>query len=206
MFENMFNGMFGKVASGMCRLTMNGDIAVKTGNGYKAYSLKDQTLTNVTNFCFNIGEEYFFVVPTNKVAAGDIILVDGKPKCVISCDKKVITAIDYESSEIRQILPERHVFMGNAYFYGKIVSVFGNTKFLKSQKGIGKMMKMMMLSSMFNGKQDSSNGGMGQMLPMMMLMNGGNGFSDMFEGMFDFSEDDDSEEDSSDGSKETEAK
>ena len=36
----MLNGMFGKVASGMCRLTMNGGIAVKTSNGYKSYNIK----------------------------------------------------------------------------------------------------------------------------------------------------------------------
>lgn len=191
MFENMgnmFNGMFGKIAPGMCRLSMNGDIAVKTTNGYKSYNLKKNTLTNVTSFCFNIGEDFFFVLPTNKVSPGDIILVDSKPKCVVKCDGKVITAIDYESSEIRQIIPERHVFMGSTYFYGKIVSMFGNTKFLKSQKGVGKMMQMMMMSSIFGGKTDGT--GMSQMLPMMMLMNGGegNGFADMFDGMFDFSE------------------
>lgn len=189
MFENMgtmFNGMFGKIASGMCRLSMNGDIAVKTNNGYKTYNLKKGTLTNVTSFCFDIGEEFFFVMPTNKVSPGDIILVDRKPKCVVKCDGKVITAIDYESSEIRQILPERHVFMGSTYFYGKIVSMFGNTKFLKSQKGIGKMAQMMMLSSMMKGGSD--NGGMNQMLPMLFMMNGGNGFADMFDGMFDFAD------------------
>lgn len=196
MFENMgtmFNGMFGKIQSGMCRLSINGDIAVKTSNGYKTYNLKKGTLTNVTSFCFNIGEEFFFLMPTNKVSSGDIILVDGKPKCVVKCDGKIITAIDYESSEIRQILPERHVFMGSTYFYGKIVSMFGNTKFLKSQKGVGKMVQMMMFSSMMNGKSEDSNG-MSNMMPMMMMMNSGNGFADMFDGMFDFSADNSDEE------------
>lgn len=36
----MFNGMFGKIAHGMCRLSMNGGIAVKTSNGYKSYNMK----------------------------------------------------------------------------------------------------------------------------------------------------------------------
>ncbi len=184
----MFNGLFGKIASGMCRLTLDGDIAVKTSNGYKSYNVKEGVLTNVTNFCFDIGEEFFFLIPTNQVSEGDIILVDGKPKCVISCNGKIITAIDYESSEIRQILPEHHALMGNIYFYGKIVSIFGNTKFIKSQKGISQMMKMMMLSSMMKGQQQDKNGmgGFSQMLPMMMFMNdGGGGFSKMFEGLFD---------------------
>ena len=54
---NMFNGMFGKIASGMCRLSMNGNIAVKTSNGYKSYNIKTKTLTNCDNFVFNIGED-----------------------------------------------------------------------------------------------------------------------------------------------------
>lgn len=40
MNNSMFNGMFGKVANGMCRLSMNGGITVKTSNGYKTYDLK----------------------------------------------------------------------------------------------------------------------------------------------------------------------
>ena len=74
----MFNGMFGKVASGMCRLSMNGGIAVKTSGGYKTYDLKTNKLTNCSNFVFNVGEEFFFVIPTNKVNPGDIIIASGK--------------------------------------------------------------------------------------------------------------------------------
>ena len=36
---------------------------------------------------------------------------------------------------IEQILPENHIFMGNVYFYGKIVSMFGSN--LKKGKGPG---------------------------------------------------------------------
>ena len=36
--NNFLNGMFGKVGSGMCRLSMNGGIAVKTNGGYKTYN------------------------------------------------------------------------------------------------------------------------------------------------------------------------
>lgn len=186
MFENItnqFNGMFGKVASGMCRLTMNGNIAVKCSNGYKTYNVKKGTLTNVTNFCFNIGDEMFFIIPTNHVKVGDIILVQGKPKCVIEVGKKVISVIDFENSEIRQVVPERHVFMGSTYFYGKIVSMFGNM--FSEGKGLKNAVKMMMLSQMMG--KDSNMGGMGQMMAMSMMMgDGGNMFSDMFN--FDFDE------------------
>lgn len=195
MFDltNSFNGMFGKIASGMCRLTMNGEIAVATNNNgnnvYKTYNVKKKTLTNVTNFCFNIGDEMFFVIPTNKVEIGDIILVQGKPKCVIGVDSTKIEVIDYESSEIKQVLPERHVFMGNVYFYGKIVSMFGNS--FKKGKGLGNIMKMMMMSQMMGGNQ-SNNNGFGQMMAMSMLMGGKD---NPFEGMFDFDFETDNQED-----------
>lgn len=201
MFENItnsFNGMFGKVAPGMCRLTMNGNIAVKCGNGYKSYNVAKGTLTNVTNFCFNVGDEMFFIIPTNKVEVGDIILVGGKPKCVTSADKKIITVIDYENSEVRQVVPERHVFMGSTYFYGKIVSMFGNA--FKGGKGLGNVMKMMMMSQMMGGNNSNSGmGGLGQMMAMSMFMGGKN---NPFEGMFDFDLGSDDEEENNEPLKE----
>lgn len=188
----MFNGMFGKVANGMCRLSMNGGIAVKTSTGYKTYNLKTNRLTNCNNFVFNIGEEFFFVIPTNKVEPGDIIIVSGKPKCVVSSDKNTITVINYEDSTVENILPERHVFMGNTYFYGKIVSMFGSD-IMKGKKGMNKMMSYMLMSEMMKGNNsNSANNGMNSMLPFMMM--GNNGFSDMFDGMFDFDEDDSDDE------------
>lgn len=195
MFENIqnaFNGIFGKVAPGMCRLTMNGNIAVKCANGYKSYNVRKGTLTNVTNFCFNVGDEMFFVISTNHVEVGDIILVGGKPKCVIEATKKIIKVIDYENSEIRDVVPERHVFMGSTYFYSKIVSMFGNS--FKKGKGFGNIMKMMMVSSLMGGNNNiNNNNGLGQMMAMSMFMGGGN--NNPFEGMFDFNLDMDSDAD-----------
>ena len=184
MFENMFNGMFGKIAPGMCRLSMNGGIAVKTSGGYKTYNTKIGRLTNCSNFVFNIGEDFFFVIPTNSVKPGDIILISGKPKCVVSAEDNKLTVINYEDSTIDTVLPERHVFMGNTYFYGKIVSMLGNSFFGKGKNGINQMMKYMMMSEMFKGTGTSGASGLGSMLPMMMLSGGS--MSDMFDGMFDF--------------------
>lgn len=189
MTNNMFNGMFGKVSPGMCRLTMNGEIAVKTSNGYKSYNLKNGRLTNCDSFVFNIGEEFFFVIPTNKVEKGDIILVAGKPKCVVTAEKNLITVINYEDSTVENIIPERHIFMGSTYFYGKIVSMFGNN-FMKGKKGMDKMMSYMVMSEMMKGQNGNNTN---NMLPMMMLMNGGS-MTDMFSGMFDFDEEDAEEE------------
>ena len=54
--KSMFNGMFGKVAPGMCRVSMNGEIAIKTNNGYKAYNVETGTLTNCDDFAFEMGD------------------------------------------------------------------------------------------------------------------------------------------------------
>ena len=188
MINNMLNGMFGKVAPGMCRLSMNGGIAVKTSNGYKTYNMKTGRLTNCDSFVFNIGEEFFFVIPTNKAEPGDILLVAGKPKCVIEAEKNKLTVINYEDSTVETILPERHVFMGNTYFYGKIVSMFGSD-LIKGKKGTNKIMRYMMMSEMMKGNSDNSGNGMNTMLPLMMM--GGN-MGSIFDGLFDF---DDGEED-----------
>ena len=191
MMNNMLNGMFGKVASGMCRLSMNGGIAVKTSNGYKTYNMKTGRLTNCDSFVFNIGEEFFFVIPTNKAEPGDILLVSGKPKCVIEAEKNKLTVINYEDSTVETILPERHVFMGNTYFYGKIVSMFGGD-LIKGKKGTNKIMQYMMLSEMMKGNSDNNSGnGMNTMLPLMMM--GGN-MGSLFDGMFDFDDNEDDKE------------
>lgn len=182
---NSLNGMFGKVAPGMCRLSMSGGIAVKTNGGYKSYNVKTGRLTNCSNFVFDIGEDFFFLIPTNKVEIGDIILVGGKPKCVIETGKNKITVINYEDSTVDTILPERHVFMGNTYFYGKIVSMFGQDVF-KGKKGTNKIMQYMMMSEMMKGGTDAK-GGFGAIIPFMM-MNGNTG--NMFDGLFNFDDED----------------
>lgn len=190
--ENFMNGMFGKIASGMCRLSMSGEIAVKTSNGYKTYNIKKGRLTNCNNFVFNIGEEFFFLIPTSKAKKGDILLIAGKPKCVVGAKPNEITVINYEDSTMETVIPERHVFMGNTYFYGKIVSLFGND--IGKGKGMDKMMKYMMLSEMM-GEKGLTGTGSSSLLPLMLMNSGG--FDNMFDGLFETDEmveDDDEKE------------
>lgn len=185
---NCFNGMFGKLGAGMCRLTMNGRIAVKTSGGYKSYNVKTGKLTNCSNFVFNIGDDFFFIIPTNKVDVGDIILVKGTPRCVIEVDKKTLKVMNYEDMTIDTLVPERHVFMGNTYFYGKIVSLMGSTAG-KGKDGMKQMMQFMMMNQMMGGNNSGGmNVGGTNMLPMMLMMNSGSGsiFDGMLDGMFDF--------------------
>lgn len=186
MFDasNMMNKYFGKVANGMVRMSMNGDMAIKTSNGYKTYDVKTGALTNCDAFVFDVGSEFFFIIPTNKVEPGDVILAAGKPHCVIKAEANRIEALRYEDGSIVNIVPEHHMLFGKTYFYGKIVSMFGQVKGGKGGKGMKGMMKYMMLSEMMKG----GNGNNNSMLPMMMLMNGG-GMEEMFGGLFDTEED-----------------
>lgn len=210
--NGMFNNMFGHLGAGMCRLGVNGNVAVKTSSGYKTYDVKTGRLTNVTQFCFDIGQEFFFVMPTTKARQGDILLIDNHPKCVIENNSnKTIKVMDYENSAIQEIVPERHVFMGQTYFYRKIVSMFGSGNFLKGSKGMNKMFKLMMMKEMFGGlfggggtgTSSNNSNPMANMLPMMMMGNMFNGggkdgdegdLSEMFDLDFDFDSDDDSED------------
>ena len=176
MNMNFMNGMFGKLKPGMCRMSIDGKIAVKTNNGYKTYDISTGQLMNCDNFVFDIGEEFFFMLPTNKVQPGDIIVMAGKPHCVIKEEGNLITALRYEDSTISTVVPEHHMFMGKTYFYGKIVSMFGNL----ANSTPTEMMKYMAMAQVFGGSNTNMQG---NMLPVMFLMNGG--FDKMFDGMFD---------------------
>lgn len=196
MANNFMRDYFAKIAPGMCRITMKGNIAVKTDSGdYKYYNVKTGRLTNCSQFVFDIGKDFFFVVPTTKVNVGDIILVDDngirKPRCVKEVKGDSITVINYNNSTIETILPERHIFMGNVFFYSKIVSMFGSK--LAGKKGLNSIFKYMMLSEMMKGSENGTNGSNnmfnGNMLPMMMFMNGnGGGFDELFDFDFDGSD------------------
>lgn len=193
--NNLLSGIFGKMEPGMCRLSMSGNIAVNTTNGYKSYNLKTGRLTNCDSFVFDIGEEFFFVIPTNKAKIGDIILVSRKPKCVINAEKNILTVINYEDSTVEKILPERHVFMGNTYFYGKIVSMFGSNM-IKGKKGTNMIMQYMIMSEMLKGnaiRNEESSSGMGAMIPFLMM--GGN-TGNMFDELFDFNDEEEVNEES----------
>ena len=80
----MLEGICGKIAPGMCRLSAGGEIAVKTSAGYRTYNPEKRRLTNCDSFVLDIGEDFFFVLPTNHVRPGDIILAGGVPRCVVA--------------------------------------------------------------------------------------------------------------------------
>ena len=189
MFENMFNGVMGKIKPGCCRLGMNGRIAIKTSDGYKTYDKKSGNVTNCSSFVLDASDDFFMVIPTRKLREGDIVLINGKPMYILEVKaKNRVEAMDYETSTIQTVIPERHAIMGRR-FYGKIVSLIGSG-FGAGKGGFFKnMLKLKMMSSMMSGSNstDGTLGGNG--LAMMMLM--GNGSMDgLFDGFVDDDEDD----------------
>ena len=182
---NLFEGICGKVAPGLCRLSLNGGIAVKTGSGYRTYDLRRGRLVHCDSFVLDIGEDFFFVIPTNHVKPGDIILSGGRPRCVIKEEDGTITAVNYEDATVEKLLPEHHVFMGSTYLYGRIVSLLGRNG-IQGKRGTGRMIRYMMLSGMMREKND----GMNSLLPMLLL----GGKTDFLEDLFDGEPDDEKED------------
>ena len=206
--NNMFNGLFMKVQKGMCMLSPFG-IAVKTSGGYRSYNVKTGKLRNCDNMVFSFGDGMFFVIPASKVKPGDIILSGGKPACVRQAGKDSIEVINYENATVETLLPERHVFMGNTWFYGKIVSLFGDGSSICGKGNITKMMKFMMMSSLFDGGGNTVDvcenagtavvggrpGGMNTNMLMPLLLMKSGGFDDLFGNLF---EDDNADEENTD--------
>ena len=189
MFENMFNGIMGKIKPGCCRLGMNGQIAIKTPDGYKTYNNKTGNVTNCSNFVLDACDDMFMVIPTRTLKPGDIVLINGKPMYILEVKaKNRVEAMNYEDSTIQTVIPERHAIMGRR-FYGKIVSLIGNGFGNGSKGGFFKnMLKLKMMSSMMgNGSEGGILGG-SNALPMMMLMSGGS-MDGLFDGLCDDEED-----------------
>ena len=196
-FGDMFGGMFGPVPKGDCRLGMNGLVAVNVNTGgtpdYKTYDVKTGKLTNCTEFSMEL-DGSFFLIPTMKVAPGDIILSAGGPCCVIEGRKNAIRVFSYQRGTIEELVPERHIFMGSTYCYAKIFSPLANM--MKGRGGMGNAVKMMMLSKLFSDGGSSPSGtGMNPMMLMMLAGGGKDMFRDLFDGAFDPEEDDDEKED-----------
>lgn len=189
MFENMFSGVMGKIKPGCCRLGMNGRIAIKTSDGYKTYDKKSGNVTNCSNFVLDASDDFFMVIPTRKLREGDIVLINGKPMYILEVKaKNRVEAMDYETSTIQTVIPERHAIMGRR-FYGKIVSLIGSG-FGAGKGGFFKnMLKLKMMSSMMGGSNSTDGMLGGNGLALMMLM--GNGSMDgLFDGFADDDEDD----------------
>ena len=189
---NSLNSLCGSIAPGMCRISMSGHTAVKTSSGYKYYDFKSNRLVNCNNFAMDIGSDFFFALPSNHVTRGDLILVNGKPVMVLASNENTIQILNFESNAVENILPERHFFMGNMYFFSKIITPFGGKGGMKNMLRLQFMTSMMSQmgggSSMLPGgtSDGSNNNFMQSMMGMMVMQNmfGGNDGGDFFSDIF----------------------
>ena len=74
---SMFDGICGKVAPGLCRLSMDGGIAIKTRAGYRTYDAKKKRMTKdellaAEDYLYNLARIY-----GAKTADGEIIADKG---------------------------------------------------------------------------------------------------------------------------------
>ena len=121
----------------------------------------------------------FFCIPTNTLFKGDIILVNNKPAAVIKVENNQITAFRYEDSTIVTIVPEHLVFLGNTYFYSKIVSMFGGAN--GTSVDPKNIMQIMMMSEMLKGSGSGDNKMMAFMA--MSMMGNNNPFAGLMNAM-----------------------
>lgn len=176
--SELFRGICGKVAPGLCRLSIDGGIAIRTAAGYRTYDPASGRLTNCDNFVPDLGEDFFYVLPAARVKPGDIILAGGKPRCVVRTEDNLITVINYEDMTMEQLLPEHHIFMGGTCMFGRIVSLFGPSG-AEGPKGRKKMMKYMILSSVLRGKENGNS----SLLPLLMMSGKEGFFDEIFDGI-----------------------
>lgn len=166
--------LFNKVQTGLCRLSTNGEIAVKTSSGYKLYDADTGSLINCTDFVFNTDEEFFFAIPANKVTIGDVILISGKPCCVIAgaTDINAVSVINYEDSTVKSIFPQIHAFMGNSYRYVKVISMFGDD-LPNNKKGLKNLTSYMIMLNILKEfkSSDGLNCHVSSMLPLLIMQN-----------------------------------
>ena len=178
--DNLLKNVFGKVEPGLCRLTIDGKIAIKTNDGYKNYNINTKRLVNCEQFVFDISDDLFFVLLTSNLEIGDIIIINRKPKCIIDIsDKDAIKAVNYSDGTIETLSPESHVFMGETCIYGKIISLFQP---LQNGNMTNNIMSYMMMSKLMGNNETNLE----KLIPLMML-NGitNNSMPNVFGNLFD---------------------
>ena len=173
---SLMNGfMPQKIITGVA-MTFDGRLAIKRPNGdYVAFNPVSGEIENQSEFV--MGEDMLsgmvYVMPTDKIEAGDIIVSDGSYVYVTDITDG-LTGVNLSTGVVNDIVTEKHVLFGKNV-YKKVVSMFnmvGGTD--------GAMNPMMMLALMGDGNKEnllplmmmSGMGGAdkGAMNPMMMMM------------------------------------
>lgn len=170
--KKIFGTYFGKFNTNSLAMSIYG-MAVKDATGrYVTY--KDGEIIDVSEFLIP-NMNYFFAMPIaiTEIRVRDIILHQDKPMmCINGNDDGSIRAIDFTTSEIKDIMPKKNPFGFN--FVTKVVCPFGENSFMMdgfgadSSNPFGNMLPMMMLMDDKDGTKDKTD-----MMMMAMMMSGG---------------------------------
>ncbi len=174
---SVFSNMLGTLEPDMVRITFNGNVAVKTDKGYKTYDVAKKKAVNMDSLVMP-DMAAFLLLPSTKVSSGDIIMRDGAFYSIISVDNTTneLVGYNYESGKKETLVRETHCFLGNTYFYSKLVSpilsFFGSKPKPEDKKEEGSKdseasedtMSMLLPLAMM-----SQNGDMNSILPMLFM-------------------------------------
>lgn len=174
---SVFSNMLGTLEPDMVRITFDGNVAVKTTNGYKTYNVTKKKAVNMDSLVMP-DMSAFLLLPSTKVKVGDIIMRDGTFYSIISVDDTTneLVGYNYESGKKETLVRETHCFLGNTYFYSKLVSpilsFFGSKPKSDAKKEEGSKdaeasedaMSMLLPLAMM-----SQNGDMNSILPMLLM-------------------------------------
>lgn len=198
------NVEFGKYTGNEIKMSVNG-LAYLTENGkYVAYDKNKLTLTDVTDFVFDMeGLLYLFPVAIKDIQVGDIIK-HGNSYVIVRdiSGGNFLEVIEPCSNEVKTIMPLRNIFGFD--FYTKVVSLIGENTFgdfnednpfgnmlpffLMKDSGETSALEMFMLMNLTNGARTnnslnpfllmalSKNEDMKDILPLMMMTGNSFGF------------------------------
>lgn len=170
---------FGKVDSKYgLKLTMLGIGVLNKDGQVSVYDKKAGTITTVPND-LSIGDIPFFAIPTNEIAAGDLVIHNGLIKVVSESDADGgVIAVNVRDQTEEVIIVAKNLF--GYKNIAKIVSLFDPAGGGDSPFGGDLMKNPLMLMMLMGDKGDSLFGGDGDsMLPLLMMSQGGAGFGDL---------------------------
>lgn len=158
MENNLFGGNFefGAVDGDIFKMTIDGNISIKSGDKYVIFDKETRALKDVSITSFNCNSLlYKMPTPISNIQEGDVILYNNKPYFAVSIINggNMINVIDIEETTKTSIAPIQNMFGFN--YVTKVCKMMNN------QTGINPIM-LMMLSQ--GNKLDMSN-----LLPLMMM-------------------------------------
>lgn len=164
------NVAFGKYIGNDIKMSVSG-LAYRTGDGkYVAYDKNKLTLTDVSDFVFDMeGLLYLFPVSIKDIKVGDIIR-NGEYYVIVKdvVNSNFLEVIDPRNNEVKTIMPLRNIFGFD--FYTKVISLMGEGAFgtIDESNPFGNMLPFFLMMG------DKNNDGFDPKTFMLMTsLNGG---------------------------------